>query len=370
MGTASSKLVSKDAPETPTTRSPGSSMDGDPRVELDGLLRSTLNNKLQTEEALWRLKDCFQENLSFELNLQRVSAPLILLGGTGQNDTNEKIQPVSFSLKTGETGEIPRALSRWKRLALSNFNIPVNHGLYVYMNGIRPDEANLDATHSLYVDQWDFEIHITEEQRNTNTLKTVVRKIYKALLNSAEFIERTYAVSANLPEDVTFIHSSKLQQQFPHLSAEEREDEICKKHKAVFIIGIGSPLADGKPHGQRSTDLDDWSSQTPDGPGLNGDLIVWHSPLNCALELCSMSIRVNSEAMLRQIKSRNHEERLKLPFVQSVLSNQLPQTIGGGIGISRVCMFLLQKRHIAEVQSSVWPTDMINEMEKLGIQYL
>lgn len=328
------------------------------------------HNKLQTEKALWGLKHVFETELLKELNLTKVSAPLIVRRGTGLNDTTSKLQPVNFVMADGGVGEIPRALSRWKRQQLKVFGLEAgDEGILVYMNGIRPDERDLDDTHSHYVDQWDWELPIHPEQRNLDTLKSNVRKIYSTLKNTAKYVGEEFGVFTPMPEEITFIHSSQLQREYPHLSGDDRETQACLKYGAVFIIGIGAPLADGRAHGSRSSDLDDWSSMTELGQGLNGDfLVLWGGK---ALELSSMSIRVDAEAMTRQLRARGVEaERKALPFVQQVLNNDLPQTIGGGIGISRVAMFLLQKRHIAEVQSSCWPAEMVEAMEADGIEIL
>mmetsp|Transcript_14386 Transcript_14386/g.24068 ORF Transcript_14386/g.24068 Transcript_14386/m.24068 type:complete len:370 (+) Transcript_14386:247-1356(+) len=330
-----------------------------------------ISRRLQTEMALWGAKNFFEAELLRALNLTKVSAPLFVRGGTGLSDCSVlKPNVVSFEMADGSFAEIPRALSRWKRVALNSYGItPGNGGICIYMNGIRPTAGNMDDTHSHFVDQWDWEVPLLPEERTLETLKTAVRRIYRTLTKTAKFIQKQYGIFTPMPSQITFIHSSQLQQEYPDLTPEERETQACLKYGAVFVIGIGATLADGLPHGARNADLDDWSTQTELGPGLNGDILVlWRGQ---ALELSSMSIRVDAKAMAHQLKERNLEkERMALPFTMQVLRNEVPLTIGGGIGISRVAMFLLQKRHIAEVQSSVWPPEMVAKMEAEGIEYL
>mmetsp|Transcript_32908 Transcript_32908/g.73717 ORF Transcript_32908/g.73717 Transcript_32908/m.73717 type:complete len:369 (+) Transcript_32908:233-1339(+) len=351
--------------ETTSERSSQADLSSKPQVP-----RSLGQNKLQTEKAIWGLKDFFEKELLRELNLTKISAPLILRNGRGLNDTGRGYEPVSFAMADGGIGELPRALSRWKRYTLKNFDLKAGDGgICVYMNGIRPDETELDETHSHYVDQWDWELPITHEDRTIETLKTKVVQIYSVLKKTAKFVNEQYGIYTPMPEAITFVHSSQLQKEYPELSYEERENQACLKYGAVFVIGIGAPLADGKTHGQRGSVLDDWSTMTPLGQGLNGDILVlWGGR---ALELTSMSIRVDAKSIAYQMDYKGHtEERQDLEYVQAVLKDELPQTVGGGIGISRVCMYLLQRRHIAEVQSSPWPVEMMEAFKSQGIEAL
>lgn len=330
-----------------------------------------ISRKLQSEKALWGTKDFFETELLKSLNLTKISAPLFLSSGTGLSDCSViKPNVVRFEMANGQMAEIPRALSRWKRVALNSYGItPGNGGICVYMNGIRPTAGNCDDTHSHFVDQWDWEVPLLPEERTLETLKSVVQKIYLTLTKTANFIQKEYGIFTPMPEEITFVHTTQLEQEYPDLTPEERETQACLKYGAVFLIGIGAKLADGNPHGSRTADLDDWSTETELGPGLNGDILVlWRGQ---ALELSSMSIRVDAKAMAYQLKERNLEkERMALPFTMQVLREEIPNTIGGGIGISRVAMFLLQKRHIAEVQASVWPPEMVVKMNAEGIDYL
>jgi len=325
----------------------------------------------QTEKAIKLVKDYFQSNLSSELRLRRVTAPLLVQHGTGVNDDLNGIErPVSFPIKAlnGVVGEVVQSLAKWKRIALADYGIEHGFGIYTDMNAIRPDE-DLDNLHSLYVDQWDWEKHISKEERTVEFLKSVVRKIYAAMKRTEYLIYESYSnIVPVLPEEITFVHSEDLLKEFPNLSPAEREDEIVKRHKAVFVIGIGATLADGKEHDGRAADYDDWTTPTGNGKkGLNGDILVWNEVLDRSFELSSMGIRVDKTALLEQLKIRNCEERKNLMFHQRLLNDELPLSIGGGIGQSRLCMFLLRKAHIGEIQTSIWPLEMIKTCKENNI---
>ena len=316
----------------------------------------------QTEKAIKQIKDFFQLNLSLELNLQRLTAPLFVLKGTGINDDlNGTERPVTFKIKDlQETeAEIVHSLAKWKRMALSHHQIPHGAGIYTDMNAIRADEE-LDNIHSLYVDQWDWEKVIIESERTIPFLKQTVKKIYETIKRTELYIAREYSqITPFLPENITFIHSEELLAKYPDLSPQEREDKIAKEHGAVFIIGIGGVLSNGQKHDGRAPDYDDWSTNNCDGyQGINGDIIVWNPILDVAFELSSMGIIVDKLALTRQLKIRNQEDKMKYLFHKKLLNDELPLSIGGGIGQSRLCMFYLQKAHIGEIQTSIWPEDM------------
>lgn len=324
-----------------------------------------------TELAIKMIKRDFQKRLSESLNLRRVTAPLFVLSGTGLNDDLNGVErPVSFPVKAlGERkAEVVHSLAKWKRAKLGTYRIAPGYGLYTDMNAIRADEE-LDNLHSLYVDQWDWEKTIREEDRNLDYLKSTVRAIYQAIRETEKKVHRTFPhITPRLPEDITFIHSEELLREYPDLSPVERESEAAKKYGAIFLIGIGSPLSNGEPHDGRAPDYDDWSSDNGEGyKGLNGDIIVWDSVLGRSFEISSMGIRVSPESLRRQLEERGCQERSELNFHKRLLSGELPYSIGGGIGQSRLCMFLLQKAHIGEVQASIWPEDQIRECEKAGI---
>lgn len=317
----------------------------------------------EQEQAIKQIKQKFQEELSQALNLKRVTAPLFVLSGTGINDNlNGTERPVSFEIPAigGRKAEIVHSLAKWKRMKLGAYGIAPGRGLYTDMNAIRADEE-LDNLHSLYVDQWDWEQTITKANRNLEFLKETVCKIYQALLNTEAAVARAYPqISPVLPGQITFIHTEDLQARYPELSPKERENKAAREHGAVFLIGIGGELADGKIHDGRSPDYDDWSTPTADGhKGLNGDIIVWNPVLESAFELSSMGIRVDKEALLLQLAIRGCEERKELLFHKSLLEDKLPLSIGGGVGQSRLCMFLLRCAHIGEVQVSIWPDEMV-----------
>ena len=325
----------------------------------------------QTELAIKKIKDFFLESLSTELRLRRVTAPLFVLRGLGLNDDLNGVErPVSFPIKcmNDATAEVVHSLAKWKRVTLAEYDVKPGFGIVTDMNAIRADE-DLDNLHSLYVDQWDWERTMTVEERNLAYLRKIVNKIYGAILRTEFFVCETYPqLRPYLPEDVFFIHSEELRQMYPELTPKEREDEICKEHGAVFIIGIGGPLGDGKPHDLRAPDYDDWSTLNEDGyKGLNGDLLIWYPVLNRAIELSSMGIRVDKDALLRQLEMQGKEDRKQLYFHHGLLDGKLPLSIGGGIGQSRLCMVLLHKAHIGETQSSIWPDLMRQQCRQAGM---
>ncbi len=325
----------------------------------------------QTEQGIKLIKDFFQQNLSTELRLHRVTAPLFVLKGLGINDDLNGVErPVTFPIKDlGDAeAEVVHSLAKWKRLTLAEYNIEPGYGVYADMNAIRADEE-LDNLHSLYVDQWDWEMVMTREQRNLDFLKDIVRRIYAAIRRTEYLVCESYSViKPFLPSEIHFIHSEDLLQMYPDKDVKERENLICKKYGAVFIIGIGDKLSDGKPHDGRAPDYDDWTTPNSDGhKGLNGDILIWYPTLNRAVELSSMGIRVDKEALLRQLKLTGQESRVNLYFHKKLLAGELPLSIGGGIGQSRLCLVLLHKAHLGEIQASIWPEDMIEECKKLGM---
>jgi aspartate--ammonia ligase len=322
----------------------------------------------QTERAIKLVKDTFQQQLSAELNLRRVTAPLFVLKGTGINDDlNGTENKVSFSVKdmNDATAEVVNSLAKWKRLALADYCIPHGNGIYTDMNAVRPDEE-LDNIHSLYVDQWDWERVIAQKDRNLDFLKYIVRKIYEVLKRTEYVVYENYShVKPILPQDITFIHSEELLMQYPHLSAREREFEAVKKHGAIFVIGIGAMLANGEVHDGRAPDYDDWSTPTVDGfRGLNGDIILWNPVLETAFEISSMGIRVDRDALLKQLEISDKMGRKDLLFHKRLINNELPLSIGGGIGQSRISMYYLRKAHIGEVQASIWPAELLEQCRK------
>ena len=318
----------------------------------------------ETEVAIKLVKDNFERELASSLNLLRVSAPLFVQPSTGLNDNlNGYEKAVGFThVETGTYLEVVQSLAKCKRYALKKYDFEVGTGLYTDMNAIRPFEE-LDNMHSCYVDQWDWEKVITKEQRNFDTLKETVKKIYQALLKTEEKLVKEFpALKQDLPADIKFLTTSELEDMYPSLSRKERENEICKKYKAVFLMQIGGKLKDGAPHDGRAADYDDWS--------LNGDILLWYEPLKIAFELSSMGIRVDENSLLSQIKEKKEEYKLEFPYHQGILNKTLPYTIGGGIGQSRICMYMLEKVHIGEVQSSYWSDEDIEEFKKYNINLL
>ncbi|WP_102346391.1 aspartate--ammonia ligase [Bacillus sp. Marseille-P3661] len=322
-------------------------------------------NFIQTEIAIKKVKDHFESNLSKELNLIRVSGPLLLKSGNGINDNlNGQERVVSFDALdiNNASIEVVQSLAKWKRIALAKYGFHVGEGLYTDMNAIRRDEV-LDNFHSMYVDQWDWEKVIAYKQRNLNTLKSEVLKIYKALTATERYINKLYPhLEPILPKEISFITTQELEDTYPNLSPKQREDKVAKEFGAVFIMKIGGNLRSGQKHDGRSPDYDDWS--------LNGDLIFWYPVLEKAIEISSMGIRVDEKALLKQLKLTRNENRIDLDYHQYILNKKLPYTIGGGIGQSRLCMFYLRKAHIGEVQVSVWNDKVIEECKQGNIPLL
>ncbi|ASB50916.1 aspartate--ammonia ligase [Alkalitalea saponilacus] len=316
----------------------------------------------QTEHAITIIKDSFQTFLSADLRLRRVTAPLFVLKGTGLNDDlSGKERPVTFPVRGmgNREVEVVHSLAKWKRMMLADYEIEPGYGIYTDMNAIRPDE-DLDNTHSIYVDQWDWERHIREKDRNLDYLKSVVVRIFE-VMKRTEFVvyEKYPNIKPILPEEITFIHAEELYDMYPNLSSKDREDAITRKYGAVFIIGIGGDMPCGEPHDGRAPDYDDWSTPTVNNfIGLNGDILLWNPILKKAFEISSMGIRVDAEVLKRQLTLRNEEKRMALMFHQRLINNELPLSIGGGIGQSRLCMFFLRKAHIGEIQASIWPDEM------------
>lgn len=321
-----------------------------------------LGNAENTEKAIKAVKDMFQNNLSAQLALLRVTAPMMVLSGTGLNDDLSGVErPVRFPIKdmADRRAEVVHSLAKWKRMKLAEMGVKPGRGIYTDMNALRPDEE-LDNIHSIYVDQWDWEKVIRKEDRNRGFLEKTVRRIYEAIkvTENKLYVEFPQIVP-ELPEDIFFVDSQELLDMYPNLDAKGREDAVTRKYGAVFIIGIGAPLSDGKPHDSRAADYDDWT--------LNGDLLVWDSVLDRALELSSMGIRVDEDAMRRQLAAKGEAAKENLLFHSKLLAGELPYTIGGGIGQSRLCMFLLRKAHIGEIQSSIWPDEMREKCAEGGI---
>lgn len=328
----------------------------------------------KTETALKLFKEHFEISLSSELRLRRVTAPLFVLTHTGLNDTlRGEEEPVRFRIKDmrQQDAEVIQSLAKWKRMMLRDYDIMTGNGIYTDMNALRPDEE-LDNLHSIYVDQWDWERAIDPKQKTLKYLKETVKSIYSTLRRTEYYMHMLHSeLTPELPEQITFIHSEELYEKYPDLSPREREDKISEKYGAVFIIGIGANLPDGKPHDKRAPDYDDWTTETEKGfKGLNGDIVVWNSILECANELTSMGIRVDREQLLHQLKLTGDEDRAELLFHRRLLDNELPSSIGGGIGQSRLAMQLLKKAHIGEVQSAIWPGEMVDHCRKCNIRLI
>ena len=333
-----------------------------------------LLNPQETEQGIKKIKDFFQQNLSTGLKLRRVTGPLFVLKGTGINDDLNGVErAVTFPIKDlgDQRAEVVHSLAKWKRLTLAEYDIQPGYGIYTDMNAIRADEE-LDNLHSLYVDQWDWERVITADQRNIGFLEAIVRDIYAAMLRTEFMVCEAYPqIKPFLPSEIFFIHAEELRKMYPDLTPRQREDAITEAKGAVFIIGIGCPLGDGKPHDGRAPDYDDYSTISSLGlPGLNGDIMIWDSVLGRAVEVSSMGIRVDKEALLRQLESSGKQERKELYFHKRLLEGTLPLSIGGGIGQSRLCMLYLRKAHIGEIQASIWPQEMREECRKQGIHLL
>ena len=328
-------------------------------------------NLAQTEMGIKKIKDFFQQNLSSELRLRRVTAPLFVLKGMGINDDlNGTERAVTFPIKdlNDSKAEIVHSLAKWKRLTLADYGIEKDYGIYTDMNAIRSDEE-LGNLHSLYVDQWDWERVMGPEERNVEFLKEIVRRIYAAMVRTEYLVYEMFPeIRPVLPQQIHFIHAEDLLQKYPTLTSKQREDAITKEYGAVFIIGIGCQLSNGEKHDGRAPAYDDWSTVAENGQvGLNGDLLVWDDVLNRSLELSSMGIRVDKEALLRQLTLCHAEDRKGLYFHQRLLNDELPLSIGGGIGQSRLCMFYLRKAHIGEIQASIWPEEMRREAREAGM---
>ncbi len=342
-------------------------------ITLPLTYKSILNNK-ETEHAIVAIKDFFQLALSTELNLTRVTAPLFVPAGVGINDDLNGVErPVSFPLKAlnEKKMEIVQSLAKWKRLKVTELGLEPDFGIYTDMNALRPDE-DLDPIHSVYVDQWDWEMAIDEKDRTVFFLHEIVKKVYRCIQRTEFFLYDRYPeIKPILPKDIKIVFADDLQREYPQLTPKEREDIVAKKYGAVFITGIGGKLDDGSIHDGRAPDYDDWITECGDGHrGLNGDILVWNPVLNSAFELSSMGIRVSPESLKAQLEERGMMERAKLDFHSKLLNGELTQTLGGGIGQSRLCMFLLRKAHIGETQVSIWTDEIIKDCEKRGIKLL
>ena len=317
-----------------------------------------------TEIAIKLVKDFFETELARALNLTRVSAPIMVMPQSGLNDNLNGVErPVSFDiLETGETAEIVHSLAKWKRQALKTYGFRPGEGLYTDMNAIRRDEVT-DNIHSIFVDQWDWERIITPEERNEATLRDIVKRIYLTLRKTEGFVCAHYPhIRPELPENIAFVSTQELEDRYPDLTPKQREYEAAREHGAVFLMGVGGALRSGKIHDGRAPDYDDWS--------LNGDILLYDPLLDISLEVSSMGIRVDPEALRRQLAIRGCEERAELPFQKALLNGELPLTIGGGIGQSRMCVYLLRKAHVGEVQASLWPEDVVEACRAANIQLL
>jgi aspartate--ammonia ligase len=341
--------------------------------EISQIKVSSCTSILRTEEAIFFIKETFRKRLARSLNLVNVSAPIAVLDGTGINDDLNGIEkPISFSVKgiKDQNAVIVQSLAKWKRVRLKEFNFEAGNGLLTDMRAVRPDE-DLSPIHSVYVDQWDWEKRILSAQRNLGYLKQTVESIYQVLKATERDLFNVYPeFTPVLPDKIYFVHAEELLKQYPSLTSKQRETEVARIFGAVFIIGIGASLSNGEPHDGRAPDYDDWSTLNEDGySGLNGDIILWNPVLNRAFEISSMGVRVDNFSMERQLEIKGCSDRKKLLFHRMLLNNELPLSIGGGIGQSRVCMFFLKKSHIGEVQSSIWP-DSIHEQAESGLNLL
>ncbi len=338
-------------------------------LSLPSRYRPLLSTR-QIETAIKDIKDFFERNLAKSLGLERVTAPLFVRSGTGINDDLNGVErPVRFPVKDDGDApvEIVQSLAKWKRMALADYGFAPGEGIYTDMNAIRPDEV-IDETHSIYVDQWDWERVMRPDERNLTFLRWVVERIYEVIRRTEQEVAAAHpAIQPVLPPRITFVHSVELERRFPELTPRQREDRICREAGAVFVIGIGAPLSDGRPHDGRAPDYDDWTTPTELGPGLNGDIFVWNPVLGRAFELSSMGIRVDADALRRQLAITKTEERAGLLFHRRLLAGELPQSIGGGIGESRLCMFFLRKAHVGEVQCGIWPEEMREELRRRNV---
>ena len=315
------------------------------------------------------VKNTFTQYLIDKLGVIEVQGPILSQVGNGMQDNLsgiEKAVQVNVKCIPGATFEVVHSLAKWKRHTLGRFGFQEGEGLFVHMKALRPDEDSLDPTHSVYVDQWDWEKVIPAGRRNFDYLKETVNEIYKAIRLTELAVEARFDISSVLPKQITFIHSEDLVKRYPDLSGKERENAICKEYGAVFLIGIGGKLSDGKPHDGRAPDYDDWTTESENGyKGLNGDILVWNDQLGTAFELSSMGIRVDEKALRLQVEITGDQDRLEMDWHKELLAGKLPLTIGGGIGQSRLAMFLLRKQHIGEVQSSVWPQEMLEKYQNI-----
>jgi aspartate--ammonia ligase len=338
-------------------------------IRLDLIIPKDYDPKLsirETQEAIRYIRETFQDEFGKEMGLNRVSAPMYVEKSSGINDNlNGYEKPVSFTMKDmpGETIEVVHSLAKWKRMALKKYGFGLHEGLYTNMNAIRKDE-DLDNFHSSYVDQWDWEKVISKDERNEKTLKETVELIFKVVKHMEHEVWYKFPNAVyHLPDKIHFITSQELEDKYPELEdAKDRENAICKELGCVFVMQIGDVLKSGKRHDGRAPDYDDWK--------LNGDILFWYEPLQCALELSSMGIRVDEDSMVEQLKKTGDEDRLKLQYHKMILNKELPYTIGGGIGQSRLCMLLLGKAHVGEVQASIWPDEMLKKCEENGIHIL
>lgn len=331
-------------------------------------------NILETEEAISFTKQTFESELKQQLELTRISAPIAILNGTGINDDlNGTERTVTFPIKALSNKEavIVNSLAKWKRIRLQELEVKEGKGIITDMKAIRPDE-DYSSIHSIYVDQWDWEKRITETSRSIKFLKEEVSKIYKALKETETKVAKKHNdIKEILPNEIKFIHAEELLIKHPYLTPKEREKAITKEYRAVFIIGIGNELSDGKPHDGRAPDYDDWSSKNDEGYfGLNGDILLWHPVLEDSFEISSMGVRVNKITLLNQLKKTGQCSRKELHFHKLVLNKTVPNSIGGGIGQSRICMFMLRKKHIGEVQVGIWSNAIIKKYKKEGITLL
>ena len=319
----------------------------------------------QTQEAIKYIRDTFQKEIGRALQLSRISAPLFVPKSSGLNDNLNGVEtPVSFIIPQmpNEEIEVVHSLAKWKRMALKKYGSKMHEGLYTNMNAIRKDEE-VDNLHSYYVDQWDWEKIISKEERNEETLKRHVLKIFKVIKHMEHEVWYKYPHAVNrLPDKIHFFTSQELEDRYPDLTPTERETAMCKEYGCIFVMGVGKKLKSGIKHDGRAPDYDDWD--------LNGDILFWFEPLKCALEISSMGIRVDEDSLVKQLETENCLDRLQLPYHQQIMNKELPYTIGGGIGQSRLCMLLLKKAHVGEVQASIWPQEMIDECSKHNINLL
>ena len=322
-------------------------------------------NLRQTQEAIKYIRDTFQKEIGRALQLSRISAPLFVPKSSGLNDNLNGVEtPVSFIIPQmpNEEIEVVHSLAKWKRMGLKKYGFKMHEGLYTNMNAIRKDEE-VDNLHSYYVDQWDWEKIISKEERNEETLKRHVLKIFKVIKHMEHEVWYKYPHAVNrLPDKIHFFTSQELEDRYPDLTPTERETAMCKEYGCIFVMGVGKKLKSGIKHDGRAPDYDDWD--------LNGDILFWFEPLKCALEISSMGIRVDEDSLVKQLETENCLDRLQLPYHQQIMNKELPYTIGGGIGQSRLCMLLLKKAHVGEVQASIWPQEMIDECSKHNINLL